>query len=36
MWVYSLRFDIDKVEAYMADFSLLGTRHVEAELLNIR
>jgi len=36
MWVYSLRFDIDELEASMADSSRLGIRHVEAELLDIR
>jgi len=36
MWVYSLRFDIDELGAYMADSGLLGIRHVKVEVLYVK
>jgi len=36
MWVYSLRFDIDELEAYIAHSGLLGIRHVKAEVLYVK
>jgi len=34
--MHFLRFDIDKLDAHMTEFSLLGIRHVEAGVLDIR
>ena len=36
LWVYFLQFDIDKLDAHLTKLSLLGIRHVEAEVLDIK